>query len=185
MNKLFIVSAPSGSGKTSIMREVMGQENEVVSFTTREKRDGEIEGKDYIYISKDKFNEYMKSDNIIESTSYPPNSENCNYYGITADELYGKLDKNHSFIIVDYDGMKQLKMIYPNIVTIYIHCDKEDAIKNMIGRGDKRSNIDSRVKTFEAEQKHKVHYDFVVKNDYGRIKDAIEIIKTIVKTKTN
>jgi guanylate kinase len=178
MNTLFAVTAPSGSGKTSIMRSVM--ENEVISFTTRAMRQGEIDGKDYLFITGLKFNELKTKGELIEETLY-----DGNYYGLTAEEVGSKLRKGNAFAIVDFNGMKQLKEIYPNTVTIFIKTSKQDAIRNMFARGDSFGNIQKRLKTFEQELTNRIHYDYVVTNVYGKKQETVDIIKSIIKVYQN
>lgn len=179
-NTLFVVSAPSGSGKTSIMRAVMGQEREVVSFTTRAKRESEVDGKDYVFISKERFNELDALGEIVEKTQYPPNDPNGNYYGVLLDELQSKLKKGSAFIVVDAIGMEQIKAIHPKCVTIWIYTNKADATKSMIARGDKVEAIESRLATFDLEQTHRTAYDYIITNEFGKMWETVEIIKGIV-----
>jgi guanylate kinase len=173
MNTLFAITAPSGSGKTSIMRSVMT--NEVVSFTTRPMRDGEKEGVDYLFITPTKFGELKADGQLIEETCY-----SGNYYGITAEELEKKIKKGNAFVIVDHHGMEQLKRIYPNVVTIFIKTAKEDCMKNMFNRGDSLANIQKRLRTFEIEQSKRIEYDYVVTNVYGKKNETVNIISNII-----
>lgn len=174
-NTLFAVTAPSGSGKTSIMRMVM--DNEVISFTTREKREGEKEGIDYLFIDNDKFQELKQSGGLVEQTFY-----DNHYYGITSEELHKKLNKGNAFVIVDYHGMQQLKAIYPDTVSIFIKTKKEDAIRNMFGRGDSFGRIRSRLTTFDSELMNLINYDYVVSNIYGKKECTVRIIREIIDT---
>jgi guanylate kinase len=182
-NTLFIISAPSGAGKTTIMRKAMGSKVETLSYTTRIIRENEKDGVDYHFISKERFEEIDKTGDMIEKTKYPPNDPNGNFYGVSWDEVKKKLNKGDAYIIVDSNGMEQLKAIHDNCVTIWIYTSKEDAIANMLARGDSQHNVRERMKTFDLEQTHRTKYDYVITNEYGKIKDTIKIIKAIVKAK--
>lgn len=185
MNTLFIVSAPSGSGKTYIMKQVMGKENEIISFTTRKPRQGEVDGVDYLFITKDMFHELDNSNGLIEKTAYPPHAlkEDIDYYGITKKEFDYKILKGNAYIVVDYIGMQQLKQIYPKCVTIYIYTKKEDAIENMRDRGDSEEYINKRMTTFSLEQVQRTAYDYIITNERGKVNDAISIVKAIVNAR--
>ena len=182
-NTLFVVSAPSGSGKTSIMRKAMGQGCESLSFTTRVIREGEKHGEDYLFISKKRFFELDRLGEIAEKTQYPPNDPNGNFYGITLEELQNKLKKGNAFVIVDHVGMKQIKELYDNCVTIFIKCSYEDAIAHMHARGDSLASIQGRLATFKDELKNAVDYDYVVTNQTGKMSSAINVVQSIVKAR--
>jgi guanylate kinase len=182
-NTLFIISAPSGSGKTSIMRKVMGNKREILSYTTRPMRDNEEDGVDYNFITKELFEAIDATGDMIEKTQYPPNDPNGNFYGVSWDSVKSKLKKGDAFIVADTHGMEQLKAIHNNCVTIWIYTSKDDAIANMLTRGDSSENIKKRMQTFDLEQTNRTKYDYIITNNYGRMKDTIKIIKAIVKTK--
>jgi guanylate kinase len=177
-NTLFIVAAPSGSGKTTIMRSVM--DNEIVSFTTRAMRDNEKDGVDYLFIDTPTFLDLQANGGLIEETNY-----SGNHYGITSEEFYGKLDKGNAFIIVDVNGLRQLKKMYDKCVTIFIYTTKEDAIQNMLGRGDSSTNVDKRLATFDQELDNRMLFDYVISNPYGKMMDTINIVQEIVNAYAN
>jgi guanylate kinase len=172
-NKIFIVTAPSGSGKTVVMRSVMN--NELVSFTTRTKREKEVEGIDYIFISELEFEKLLNTNGLIENTNY-----GGNYYGLTREELNSKLALGDVFFICDVVGMKQIKKIYPNTVSIFIYSSKEDCESNMRDRGDTEQNIHKRLSTYETEIENLVLYDHVVTNARGFLEDTINDVKDII-----
>jgi len=172
-NKIFIISAPSGSGKTVVMRSVM--KNELISFTTRQKRENEIEGIDYIFISESEFENLLNTNGLIENTNY-----GGNFYGLTRDELNSKLALGDCFFIADVVGLKQIKKIYNNVVSIFIYSTKEDCEANMRDRGDTEQNIHKRLSTYEKEIENLVLYDHVITNARGFIEDTINDVKDIV-----
>ena len=179
VNKLFLVSGHSGGGKTTVMRSVMT--NEIISFTTRGKRTGEQEGKDYKYITIDDFNNMKDKGKLIEFVNY-----NGNYYGIDSEELNYKLSKGDAFCIVDYHGMEQLKNIYNNCCTIFLYnTSTSQAAKQMKIRGDKDDAIISRLKTYSDELANRKHYDYVIRNNAGKLENTIEIVKNIIQAEVN
>jgi guanylate kinase len=173
MNKLFVVSGASGSGKTTIMRSLMS--NEIVSFTTRQMRQGEVDGRDYIFITKEDFEQRLNNEGLIEHTYYGGNS-----YGITKEEFEKKIALGDAFFIADFNGMKQIKNYYPNCTTIFIYCEKDSIEKNMRSRGDSEDQIQKRLSTYESEIENMHYYDYVVTNEYGDIDKAIEDIREII-----
>ena len=143
-HKLFLISGHSGSGKSSIMKNIM--ENELISFTTRPKRKGEVEGKDYHFITKEEYNHMLNNNELVEYVQYANN-----YYGLSKKEIENKLAKDHAFVIVSYEGAKQLKKVYDNCVTIILHTSKEDAVRQMLERGDSLDSINQRMLTYNIE----------------------------------
>lgn len=172
-NILFCITGPSGSGKTTIMRSIM--DNELISFTTRKIREGEANGEDYIFISKEEFDELYDDGMLAEYTEY-----GSNFYGLTIDELEEKLQLGDAFFICDNNGYNQIKDRYDNIVSIFLYADKEDCISNMRTRGDEQLSITQRLLTYEEEIKNKGKYDYVVKNNKGYQKVTSNIVLGIV-----
>lgn len=179
MNKLFLVSGHSGGGKTTVMRSAM--DNEIISFTTREKRNGEKHGIDYKYITIEEFDNLKQENKLIESVEY-----GGNYYGIDSYELNNKLNKGYAFCIVDYHGMLQMKDLYENCCTIFIYNSSSSiAKKQMKSRGDSDDKIASRLKTYKEEMANRKHYDYVIKNNHGQLDKTIEIVKNIIESEVN
>lgn len=177
MNKLILVSGPSGSGKTSLMRQIM--KNEVVSFTTRSSRKGEIDGVDYKFISLEKFKELKEKSKLIEQVKYSDN-----YYGIDQEEFENKMSLGNAFVIVDYHGMQQIKKMYPNCVTLFLYTPYDQAYKQMVKRGDALDKVEQRLNTYHQEMKNKTYYDYVIRNNHNRFRDTKEIIEKIIVSET-
>lgn len=160
MHPLFLVSGPSGSGKTTIMRGIM--DNEVVSFTTRVKREGEVDGIDYNFITSERFEHLLTNGGLIERSEYGGN--NC---GITKSELFGKLVNGPAFAIVDYPGMRTLNRLYPRCVTIFLYATRDDCEANMEAQGRGNEVINSRLSTYRDELINRIDYDYVIRNVRG------------------
>lgn len=170
---LYVISGPSGSGKTSNIRQVMT--NEVVSFTTRPPREGEVDGFDYVFTTVEEVDHLEASGELVERVSYAGNS-----YGISKDELYGKLATEDAFVVVDYHGFQQVRELYENYVSIFFSIDVEDARNRMLERGDKPDVIEGRLKTYETELKNQQHYDYVIQNEYGKQAETVQKLKDII-----
>jgi guanylate kinase len=177
-NTLFLITGASGSGKTTVMRSIM--DNELVSFTTRKSRSGEVDGKDYIFISKEEFNHLLTNDGLMEQTEY-----SGQFYGLTRQEFETKIANGHVFFICDVNGMTQMKTLYDNCISIFIYAEKEDAIKQMKLRGDNEESINKRVNTYEDEISNMYQFDEVVVNRHGELEQTIEIVKDIIMEAVN
>ena len=152
-------------------------DNEIISFTTRDKRVGEVEGSDYQFITLDRFYELKRDGELIEYVEY-----SGNMYGITEGELKEKTGRGHAFCIVDYHGMKQMKEIYSNVSTIFLYTDYDVAKQQMIDRGDPVDKVEERLSTYDEELTHRHEYDYVIKNNNGRLHNTIEIIRHILES---
>ena len=173
-HNLFLITAPSGAGKSTIGRKVFDQ-NELKSFTTRKQRQKEVHGVDYFFITKEEFEEKNKNGELAETTYY-----DGNHYGITMEELQNKLTKSDCFAVVDYNGMTQLRNIYPHCITIFIMSSKEDCELNMLDRGDSILSVKKRLSTYYDEIANRVKYDYVIPNKRGKLNSTEQIIRSIV-----
>lgn len=176
--KLFAVSGHSGSGKTSVMRQVM--DNELLSFTTRDRRVNEVNGIDYNFISLEEYNIMKDNGGLAEWTEYADK-----FYGLTAEEVYSKLKDREAFAVVDANGMLQLDKFYGNVVKIFIYTDYDVAYRNMKSRGDKEELILKRLETYEEEIKNRHLYDYVIKNIEGNFGNTVEIFQNIILSEVN
>lgn len=178
MNKLILVSGHSGGGKTTIMRSLM--DNEIVSFTTRDKRKGEVDGKDYKYITKEQFHNLKDNDKLIEWVEY-----SNNFYGIDQQEFDSKIKSGHTFCIVDFHGMQQFKKIYDDCVTIFIYTPVFQAYRQMKERGDSEDKVLTRLKTYEEELSNRGEYDYVVRNNDGQLDLTTDIVRKIIESEVS
>lgn len=177
---LFLITGASGTGKTTIAQSLQdrGIWRECVSTTTRKirEKDGEKEGRTYYYISDEEFELTKAQGGFVEHVEYHGNK-----YAVSVEEVEKKLGKYENvFIIVEYNGYKQIKEKYPDAVGIYLHTSKENCVMNMLKRGDSLEGALERVSTYDEEIKVKKHYDYVVKNLSDRVNGTKAIIRAIV-----
>ncbi|WP_024428252.1 guanylate kinase [Bacillus safensis] len=175
MNKLIVLSGHSGGGKTSLMRQIM--KNEVVSFTTRSPRKGEIDGVDYKFISLEKFKELKEQGKLIEQVEY-----SGHYYGIDQEEFENKMSLGNAFVIVDYHGMQQIKKFYSNCVTLFLYTSYDQAYKQMVERGDALEKVEQRLSTYHEEIGNRKNYDYVIRNNNSMFSVTKEIIEKILES---
>lgn len=170
LGKLFVVSAPSGAGKTTLVQAILdtlGKQchlKRAITYTTRPPREGEIDGKHYHFISIDEFKEKIEQDAFLEwSTWYD------HYYGSPASMLRG-LQEGHSYIaILDRPGAKDVKQSFPATVLIWIVPPSLEVLKDrLLKRGDDLHVVENRLKkaAIEIEQEqNEQFYDYHIIND--------------------
>lgn len=176
---IFLITAPSGAGKTTITHSLMKKMlwKECISHTTRPMRQGEVEGITYYFVSREEFKKMIKNNELTEMVNY-----DGNYYGISKAEIERVMTSgSHVFIIVNYDGYKQIKSVYPDAVGIFLYMSKEDCMANMLLRGDSLDSALKRISTYEEEMKNRYDYDYVIKNVRGQQEYTENIIENIIK----
>ena len=180
MNKglLIVVSAPSGCGKGTVLHEILKDDSFYcsVSATTRKPREGEINGVNYYFLSKEEFEQKIKDDAMLEYAQY------CeNYYGTLKQEVDSNLEKGKNVILeIDVQGAMQIKKQRPEGVFIFM---LPPSVKELERRLRKRGTetddvIALRVAEAEGEINQASKYDYVMVN--AALEDAVEDFKTIV-----
>jgi guanylate kinase len=175
---IFTITAPSGAGKTSIaqMIQAQGKWDECISCTTRDMREGEVNGVTYYFLQEDEFADTYQMGEFAEYVEY-----DGNYYGITKREIERVLEKGkHVFIIVEYNGYTQIKEQYPDSVGIFLYMSKEDCMANMLLRGDSMENATKRIKKYDKEMANKKQFDYAIKNVRGKMASTVRIINGII-----
>ena len=177
---IFLITAPSGAGKTTVSHNLAnrGIWKECISHTTRPIRNGEVEGKTYYYVSKEKFEQMQEADLMAETVTY-----DGNMYGVSKLEIsrVEKLSK-HLFIIVEHEGYKQVKAQYPEAIGIFLYMSKEDCLANMLLRGDKMESAMKRIEMYDSEMKNSIEYDYVIKNKRMAFTNTCNIVSNIVSS---
>ena len=179
MSNIFIISAPSGCGKTSLVRELCQTYSfleQTVSYTTRTIRSGEVDGQDYHFISKDEFIENKKNNKFIESQNVYDN-----FYGTTYESINEILASGKDAILeIDYKGMLLIKSKIPSSQSIYILPPSvEELKKRLFDRGlDSDEVIEKRVSQAKDELKYVKFADYTVMND--NFAEATKSLKAII-----
>lgn len=178
---LFIVSAPSGTGKTSLVNALVRDTNHLklsISHTTREARPKEIDGYNYHFINEKKFKQMDLAGVFMESAEVFGN-----LYGTSQDAVQKMLDEGHDVVLeIDWQGAEQIKERFPEAISIFILPPSIDALrKRLENRGqDSKQVIDTRMEKAIAELKHYHKADFLVVND--DFEEALKSLKAIVKS---
>ena len=179
MSNIFIISAPSGCGKTSLVRELCQTYSfleKTVSYTTRAIRSGEVDGQDYHFISKDQFIENKKNNKFIESQKVYDN-----FYGTTYESINTILASGKDAILeIDYKGMLLIKSKIPLSRSIYILPPSvEELEKRLFERGlDSDEVIEKRVSQAKDDLKYAKFADYTVMND--NFAEATKSLKAII-----
>jgi guanylate kinase len=166
MANLFIVAAPSGCGKTSLVKaliEKVGNLCVSVSHTTRAARPGEEHGKNYFFVSKEAFNEIGNSGGFIESAQVFDN-----YYGSAKQTVKDLLEQGKDVILeIDWQGAQQVKQSFTDAIGIFILPPSISALEERLtDRGqDDQSIIDRRMQDAVSEMQHFDEFDYLVIND--------------------
>lgn len=177
---LYIVSAPSGAGKTSLVKaliDTMAQVRVSVSHTTRAMRPGEVDGVNYHFTSRDEFVEMLKQGDFLEHAEVFGN-----LYGTSHPWVKQTLAKGYDLILeIDWQGAQQVRKLMPDAKSIFIlpptHKDLRQRLHN---RGqDAEDVIDLRMQQAIAEMSHYVEYDYIVIND--QFATALDDLKAIFR----
>ena len=184
MNKkglLLIISGPSGVGKGTIREGLMADKSlnlfYSVSMTTRNMRPGEVNGREYYFVSKDEFKKNVANNNLLEWAEYVGN---C--YGTPKDKVEAmRNDGKNVLLEIDVKGTANVLKQVSDAISIFIAPPSFEELANRLrGRGTESEEIiASRVETAKKELEFKSQYKYVVIND--NLDDAVEEIRKIIK----
>jgi len=163
---LYIISAPSGAGKTSLVHAVVARLPNVVvsvSHTTRKMRDGEVDGKDYHYVDEPHFQEMIASDEFLEHARVFGNR-----YGTSKQQIQDQLLSGKDVILeIDWQGARQIRQLMSGCKSIYILPPSIQALRDRLQSREQDSDdvIESRMREAVSEMMHYAEFDYIVIND--------------------
>ncbi|MES9935340.1 MAG: guanylate kinase [Sedimenticola sp.] len=163
---LFIVSAPSGAGKTSLLKALVESEEGIqvsVSHTTRQMRPGETDGVDYHFVDVDEFSRMIGEGAFLEHAQVFDN-----FYGTSESGIRAQLEQGVDVILeIDWQGARQVRERIPGTVSIFILPPTQQALRQRLGgRGqDSDEIIDRRMRDAQSEISHYGEYDYLIVND--------------------
>ncbi|MDF7669826.1 guanylate kinase [Orbaceae bacterium ESL0721] len=179
---LFIISAPSGAGKSSLIQAYLKQQNLTpakvsISHTTRLPRPGEKHGEHYYFVDNDQFNTLINSDAFVEHAHVFDH-----YYGTSKAEIEQSLAQGMNvFLDIDWQGAKQVQKIMPKAKTIFILPPSlAELEKRLIKRGqDSDGVIQKRMRKARSEMSHYNNYDYLIVND--DFNESLQSLSDIIK----
>lgn len=179
--QLLIVSAPSGAGKTSLIKALMKQDQRVevsVSHTTRPQRSGEAEGVNYFFISTETFHEMREAGAFFESAEVFGH-----FYGTSLTQLEARLSDGADVILeIDWQGAQQVRKLLPDSAWLFILPPSLEALKSRLqARGqDAEDTIDLRMRAARDEMSHWDEADYLIINDQFDV--ALEALQALVRS---
>tara|TARA_Y100001949_G_C15840042_1_gene265891 strand:+ start:37 stop:654 length:618 start_codon:yes stop_codon:yes gene_type:complete len=186
MAKLIVIAAPSGAGKTSLIKALLTEAKHLkftlsVSYTTREKRVTEKHGESYYFINKEEFELMIKKHEFLEYADVFGD-----LYGTSKSWVKSKIRNGWNVILeLDWQGASQVKDIYPNTETIFILPPSFADLKIRLNeRGlDKKKTIKKRLTEAKEEIREGQHFDHLMIND--EFEEALTDLKTIILGNNN
>lgn len=179
---LYIVSAPSGAGKTSLVKALTDADSGVlvsVSHTTRDMRPGEEDGVNYNFVTKDVFLEMVGSSDFLEHAEVFGN-----FYGTSQSWVESTLKSGRDVILeIDWQGAQQVRRLMPEALSIFIVPPSKQALQERLdGRGqDSADVIDGRMKEAASETSHYAEFDYLIVNDQFDV--ALEELKSVLRAR--
>ena len=167
MSKLFVISAPSGAGKTTLIKSLLENSSRNlrlgISCTTRSKRKNEVNGESYFFNTKTEFQEMVKNGDLLESAEVFGN-----LYGTPKKWVQEQLSQDIDIILeLDWQGAKQIKENYPDAVLIFILPPSLKALQERLNKRnqDSEGDIEKRLAQAKIEITNGISFDQVIIND--------------------
>lgn len=180
MGSLFIVSAPSGAGKSSLVKAICNQDSQIknsISYTTRNKRNNEVEAQDYFFIDLVTFQSMQQNNQFLESAQVYDN-----WYATSAIDTQNLRKQGFDVILeIDHQGASNIKHILPEAISIYIMPPSLDALATRLTARNTEdpADLNKRLALAMNDASHASKYDYIVINDnfHQAIDDLYSIIQ--------
>ena len=176
---LLLLSGPSGSGKGTVSQAIMKENKEIIfstSVTTRTPRPGEVNGENYFFVSKTKFEQMVEKDELLEHAFV-----HTNYYGTPKQFVFDQIEKGEIVLLeIDVQGAVQIKKKYKEAVFIFLIPPTMEELRNRLVKRDTESEeeINTRFKNAFRELDFVGEYDYFVIND--KVSQAVIDIENII-----
>jgi guanylate kinase len=179
---LYIVSAPSGAGKTSLVKALLKSDPAIrlsVSYTTRPPRPGETDGRDYHFVSRERFEEMLAEGEFLEHAEVYGN-----FYGTSKGSIERDLDAGRDILLeIDWQGAEQVKRHFPQSASIFVLPPTFNALRTRLaGRGqDSEEVIERRLAAAAHDVAHAEAFDYIIVNDDfdHALQDLVAITRSI------
>ncbi len=182
--KLIVVSGPSGAGKSTLIRQALDAIPELaysVSATTREPREGEVDGRDYLFLSREQFERWIEEGRFLEWAEY-----SGNLYGTPEDNVEEYLEEGRSVILeIELQGARIVRKKRPDAVMVFVRAPSlEETRKRLVGRATESTEaLEARMTTALSEVAARDEFDYEVVNaerDHAR-EDMLRTMREIVR----
>ena len=189
MSKLVIIAAPSGAGKTTIVHHLLNEIDSLafsISATTRARRPHEIEGKDYYFLSPEKFKRLIEQGEFVEWEEVYPNL----FYGTLKSELNRLWSENKNIIFdIEVKGASNIKKAYPdNSLAIFIKPPSLESLLNRLvnRKTEDENSLRERIKRAKEEMTYETCFDRIVLNDEleKALQEATQIVNAFLNDKS-
>lgn len=163
---LYVFSAPSGAGKTSLVKALLEKTPNIgvsVSHTTRAPREGEVNGKDYNFVSQQEFQDLIGQAAFLEHAQVFDN-----FYGTSQIWVEQELQAGRDVILeIDWQGAEQIRKQMPEMISVFIlPPSRDELLKRLTGRGtDSQEIIERRMEDAESEMSHYGEFNYLIIND--------------------
>ncbi|MBA2656943.1 MAG: guanylate kinase [Tatlockia sp.] len=177
---LIIVAAPSGGGKTSLVKKLVSSLDKIevsISHTTRKMRPGEKEAVDYFYIAEQEFTEMVVANKFIEHALVFNH-----HYGTSATQINSRLQKGIDVVLdIDWQGARQIKEMFPTAISIFILPPSLNTLQQRLSdrRQDNQEVIENRMHQAQDELTHFTEFDYLIINDNFE-KAAMELESIVI-----
>jgi guanylate kinase len=178
--RVFVITGPSGVGKGTLIRTLIGRMPELelsVSATTRDPRPGEEDGVDYHFLTDAEFDGRVLAGDFVEHASYSGRR-----YGTLREELDRRLDRGIPVVLeIEVQGARQIRETMPEAQQVFIAPPSEEALRTrLIGRGtDDAEQVEARLATAREELAAQGEFGHVIVND--RLEDAVDALEALVR----
>ena len=176
---LFVVVAPSGAGKTTLVAALLAKEPNIrlsISYTTRAPRQGEVNGREYHFVERAAFEKMIAQGDFLEYANVYGN-----YYGTSKRWIENQLSGDHDVLLeIDWQGAAQLKTLFPNMVGIFVLPPSlAELRKRLESRGkDAPEAIDRRMASAREEISHVLEFEYIIVNESfeAALSDLISVV---------
>ena len=177
--KLFVIAAPSGAGKTTLVKALVARNPGLrfsISYTTRQKRRTEVDGVDYLFVAVDEFEKLNRNGELLEYAEVFDN-----FYATSRSQVEKHLAAGHNVVLeIDWQGARQVRKSMPECVTIFILPPSREELERRLRdrRTDSPEVIERRLRDAMSDMSHWDEFDYVIIND--KLEQAVEDLENVL-----